>query len=171
MSRKFIGVTLPIRLGQTGMFEQSTTLLIQTRSNFKNLILTKKGERLSQPELGCDLWNVLFEPANADITNTARAAVESSIERWMPYIELVDFELTTQENTLQIKSSYRFKDNPNLVDQVEITTSVLNTALSQFNITTRGRTPGAPRGLASENNPSTTIEGSGNQQRRRITFR
>jgi phage baseplate assembly protein W len=60
MAQKFIGITLPIRLGQTGMFDQSTTVIQQVRSNFKNLILTKKGERVGQPDLGCDLWKILF---------------------------------------------------------------------------------------------------------------
>ena len=58
-----IGITLPIRLGNTGMFAQSQTVVEQTKSNFVNLILTKKGERLPPSEnLGCDLWNILFEP-------------------------------------------------------------------------------------------------------------
>jgi hypothetical protein len=55
-----IGVVLPIQIGNTG-FNQSYTTAVQTKSNIKNLLLTKKYERLMQPNLGSDLQKVLFE--------------------------------------------------------------------------------------------------------------
>ena len=127
MSQKFIGVTLPIRLGQTGMFEQSVSVIEQTRSNFKNLILTKKGERVGQPELGCDLWKILFEPINDEIFEAARLAVVSAVDRWLPFIELMDFKInrTDDRNILNIECLYRFRKNGNVTDQVSISTRQL----------------------------------------------
>jgi len=134
MAQKFIGITLPIRLGQTGMFDQSTTVIQQTRSNFKNLILTKKGERVGQPELGCDLWKILFEQITEDTLENARAAVVEATERWMPFIELTDFEISSseEENSMYIKCSYRFRNNPNVTDQVSILTTALGTPTVEF---------------------------------------
>ncbi len=127
MAQKFIGVTLPIRLGQTGMFEQSTTVIQQTRSNFKNLILTKKGERVGQPELGCDLWKILFEPLTEETLENARLAVADAVDRWMPFIELTNFRITkTEENNIvSIRCLYRFRANPNVTDQVNLLSSQL----------------------------------------------
>lgn len=127
MAQKFIGVTLPVRLGQTGMFEQSVDAMQQVRSNFKNLILTKKGERVMEPELGCDLWRVLFEPMNDDTFETARLAVVNAVDRWLPFIELINFKITKtdDENILNITCLYRFKSNPNVVDQISISTDQL----------------------------------------------
>lgn len=129
MAQKFIGVTLPIRLGQTGMFEQSTDLIQQTRSNFKNLILTKKGERVGQPELGCDLWKVLFDQITDETLELARLAVVDAIDRWLPFIELVDFVITStnDENILNIRCIYRFRNNQNVIDQVDISTTAVST--------------------------------------------
>lgn len=134
MAQKFIGVTLPIRLGQTGMFEQSTDLIQQTRSNFKNLILTKKGERVGQPELGCDLWKVLFDQINDDTLELARLAVVDAVDRWLPFIELVDFSITStnEENILNIRCIYRFRNNQNVIDQVDISTSAVNTPQASY---------------------------------------
>ena len=56
----FIGVSLPFSLGKNGWFKSTKTLSEQTKSNLKNLLLTVKGERINQPELGCELFNVLF---------------------------------------------------------------------------------------------------------------
>lgn len=120
MGQKYIGVTLPARRGQTGMFEQSTTVIEQTRSNFRNLMLTKKGERLSQPDLGCDIWNILFEPMSDETAEKARLSVVDAVERWLPFLELVDFQLTpvAKENRINITCSYRFRSNPNVTDTV-----------------------------------------------------
>ena len=98
MAQKFIGITLPVRLGQTGMFDQSTTVIQQVRSNFKNLILTKKGERVGQPDLGCDLWKILFEPLTEETLENARLAVAEAVDRWLPFIELTDFQINKTDD-------------------------------------------------------------------------
>ena len=111
MSQKYIGVVLPVRLGQTGMFDQSTSIIQQVRSNLKNLILTKKGERVGQPELGCDIWKILFDPISEDTLDLARDSVISAVDRWLPFIEITDFEISSTEtqNMVSIKCRYRFR--------------------------------------------------------------
>lgn len=135
MAQKFIGVTLPIRLGQTGMFDQSTTVIQQVRSNFKNLILTKKGERVGQPDLGCDLWKILFEPLTDETLENARLAVADAVDRWLPFIELTDFQITKTDdnNIISIRCLYRFRNNPNVTDQITV-------AARQFGVPTVGFT-------------------------------
>lgn len=122
MAQKFIGITLPVRLGQTGMFDQSTTVIQQVRSNFKNLILTKKGERVGQSELGCDLWKILFEPLTEETLEAARLSVAEAVDRWLPFIELTDFQIakTDDENIISITCLYRFRNNPNVTDQITV---------------------------------------------------
>jgi phage baseplate assembly protein W len=134
MAQKFIGVVLPIRLGQTGMFDQSTEVIQQVRSNFKNLILTKKGERVAQPELGCDLWKILFDPLTEETLENARIAVAEAVDRWLPFIELTNFEITQtdSENIINIRCSYRFRQNPNVEDEVNILTSALGATTVSF---------------------------------------
>lgn len=126
MGQKFIGIVLPIRMGNTGMFDQSTTAIQQTRSNFKNLILTKKGERLSQPTLGCDIWKILFEPFTDESFENARISVVDAVDTWLPFIELVDFNATKSEaeGIISIKCLYRFRSNPLVTDEVIINTNL-----------------------------------------------
>ena len=54
-----IGITLPIQIGNMGYFQQSFDTLVQVKSNFINLILTRKGERVHQPEFGCGIHDYL----------------------------------------------------------------------------------------------------------------
>ena len=50
-----IGLTLPLQKGNTGYFAQSFVTSEQVRSNIINLLKTKRGERLFQPEFGSGL--------------------------------------------------------------------------------------------------------------------
>ncbi len=117
MAQQYIGITLPITNGNTGMFAQSTTVFQQVKSNFKNLILTKKGERLMQPEFGTDLHRILFENITENTLENARLTVVEAVERWMPFLELQQFEVKNPVNgnphRIDLSVTYRFRNNPN----------------------------------------------------------
>ena len=65
--RVAIGITLPIQKGNGGYFAQSYQTSEQVKSNIKNLILTRKGERLMHPNFGTDLYNTLFNQNTDDL--------------------------------------------------------------------------------------------------------
>lgn len=120
---KGIGITLPIKLGNTGYFEQAFDTLAQVKSNFINLILTRKGERVHQPEFGCGIHDYLFEQLTAENIEGARLSVVQAVEQWMPFLELVQFEINTEptdldSNRLQLYVGYRLKKNPNIRDTI-----------------------------------------------------
>lgn len=125
MAQQYIGITLPITNSNTGMFAQSTSLLQQVKSNYKNLILTKKGERFMQPDLGTDLYRILFENITEDTLVNARLTVVRATERWMPFLEITNFELKNPVNEnphrIDITVTYRFRNNPNVTDSITVT--------------------------------------------------
>jgi phage baseplate assembly protein W len=124
MAQQYIGITLPITNGNTGMFAQSTTVFQQVKSNFKNLILTKKGERLMQPEFGTDLHRILFENITENTLENARLTVVEAVERWMPFLELQQFEVKNPVNgnphRIDLSVTYRFRNNPNVTDSLTV---------------------------------------------------
>ena len=61
-----IGLQLPLGTHQDGVFKQTQTLLEQTKSNIKNLLLTVKGERLGNPTFGSDLMKAVFQQIDTD---------------------------------------------------------------------------------------------------------
>ena len=120
-----IGFTLPLQRGDGGYFEVSNDLLTQIKSNFINLVSTMKGERMSNPEFGCDIHQSIFNFNNDELPNKARESVEEAVARWMPYIELEKFEVDTidadkERQTARIYMSYRLTEQPNLSDEVLI---------------------------------------------------
>jgi phage baseplate assembly protein W len=121
-----IGITLPLQIGNTGYFQQSFETLPQVKSNFINLILTRKGERVHQPEFGCCIHDYLFEQLTPENIDGARRCVIDAVELWMPFLELVQFELddtpnTIDQNKLQMYVGYRLKTNPNIRDSIILT--------------------------------------------------
>ena len=59
---KILGIGINKTSDSNGIFSVNYTTLTQAKDNLKNLILTKKGERIMNSEFGCDVWKVLFEP-------------------------------------------------------------------------------------------------------------
>lgn len=123
MAQQYIGVTLPLQRGNTGYFAQSSSTLEQIKSNYRNLILTKKGERMMQPEFGCDIHSMLFENITDNMLETVRFAIVSATERWMPFLEVRQLDvvnLKEEPNKIDITVSYRFRNNPNVTDTITV---------------------------------------------------
>lgn len=121
-----IGITLPLQLGNTGYFEQSFDTLTQVKSNFINLILTRRGERVHQPEFGCRIHEYLFEQMTPETIEGARLSVVDAVNKWMPFLELIQFELTVSNddidrNTIRLYVGYRLKKNPDIRDTIILT--------------------------------------------------
>ena len=88
------GLTLPLKRGETGFFEQSFTSYEQARTNLINLLLTAKGERVMQPEFGSGLKSVLFEQIDEEKFETnIKKTILDSVSFWLPYIDIKEIEV------------------------------------------------------------------------------
>jgi phage baseplate assembly protein W len=96
--RVAIGITLPLQRGNNGFFNQSFQTIDQVKSNIKNLILTRRGERLMHPTFGTDLYNSLFNQNTDDLELEIQTSIESAIAEWMPFISIEEI-LVDQSNT------------------------------------------------------------------------
>ena len=85
-----VGLSLPLKNGDGGFFEQNFTSYNQAKSNLKNLLLTKKGERIAQPQFGSGLQSLLFEPIDSEFENKITDTITESVEKWLPYITIED---------------------------------------------------------------------------------
>ena len=119
----YIGVGLPLTHNKSGFFYRTKTSLEQAKSNIKNLLLTKKGERLGNPEFGSDLFKVVFEQEGDDIESKVEEAIRSAMSRFLPFI-LVD-EIETQfsslnKNTLNVSIKFSLNVDTTNVDKLSI---------------------------------------------------
>tara|TARA_B110000259_G_scaffold14732_1_gene15404 strand:- start:493 stop:921 length:429 start_codon:yes stop_codon:yes gene_type:complete len=113
-----IGITLPLQFGEN-TFEQSYQTKDQVKSNIKNLLLTKRGERILQPEFGSGLQSLLFEPNVDDLEGRIEDTINESLEQWLPYItaEEIDIESTDElrdNNKINVSIKFKIGDDINL---------------------------------------------------------
>jgi len=113
-----IGITLPLQFGSS-TFSQSFKTIDQAKSNIKNLLLTKKGERVLQPEFGSGLQELLFEPNVSDFEQKLEDTINEAIETWIPYVtvEEIDIEATDElkdNNRVNVSLKFRVGNDVNL---------------------------------------------------------
>jgi phage baseplate assembly protein W len=104
-----IGITLPIQIGNTA-FNQSFITADQVKSNIKNLLLTKRFERLMQPEFGSGIQELLFNINDEMFADNLENNIVDTLSKWLPYVNV---------ETINIQQSNEFKDN----NKVEVSVS------------------------------------------------
>jgi phage baseplate assembly protein W len=97
-----LGISLPIQIGDVA-FNQTFQTIDQVKTNIKSLLLTKKFERLMQPELGSGLQEILFEPADDEIATKIEDTIVSTISKWLPYVTIQQINVDTK-NELKDKN-------------------------------------------------------------------
>lgn len=88
------GITLPVKRGNTGYFEQAFSSFEQAKSNLRNLLLTRRGERIMQPNFGSGLHELLFEQATEQLEQRLEEEITNTVNFWLPYIEISEIEVT-----------------------------------------------------------------------------
>jgi phage baseplate assembly protein W len=121
----YLGQTLPLNRGTRGFFQSTTNALENEKSKFINLILTRKGERVSNPDFGCDLWRLLFEQKDGEIQELAQQFVIEAVERFMPYlslqsIQIINAQTFLNDNNINLYVKYGFTNNPLVTDEVQV---------------------------------------------------
>jgi len=86
------GITSPTRRGDV-MFEQTFNSFEAAKSNLRNLLLTKQGERVMQPEFGTGLHSLLFEPMDSQFEDRLIDTISESVNFWLPYIDIEEIEV------------------------------------------------------------------------------
>ena len=124
---KIIGTGINRRSATNGIFPVNFTTISQAKDNLVNLIMTKKGERLMQPEFGCDIWNLIFQPiVDEDIQLQVENAIIDAVNNWLPYITITSIIVNTEDelkdtNTFNVSLGFALSSNTNITDSVTIT--------------------------------------------------
>lgn len=119
------GIVSPTKNGNT-MFEQTFSSFDAAKSNLRNLLLTRKGERVMQPEFGSGIHSLLFEQIDGNLEEKLEETIIESVNFWLPYINIeeIDIEMTDEMKDLN-KANMNVKFTVgNDIDTNEITFTV-----------------------------------------------
>jgi len=126
---RFVGISLPLTNSRFGYFSPTQTTRDAALTNLKNLILTMKKERPLQPEFGCDIHSLIFEPIGNDMVMLIDSALRDAIEEWLPYI--------TVENVIVNLNNVDI-DNNNIRVTLKYSIGMMADSLDELTFTTAG---------------------------------
>tara|TARA_X000001382_G_scaffold119540_1_gene100423 strand:- start:90 stop:626 length:537 start_codon:yes stop_codon:yes gene_type:complete len=90
------------------VFRQSYTTEEQSLSNFKNLLMTRYGERYMQPTFGTKIHDIVFENNTEFVREELQISIEDSISTWLPYIQLKTIDIIPNVANYAISIRLRF---------------------------------------------------------------
>ena len=106
-------------LSAGSVFAQTFTTDEQAISNLKNLLLTRKGERIMQPNFGTNIYASLFEANTEGLVNNVKTSLRDDIEFWLPYIILDKIDAIRTDYRMDLRLHFRTSENgANLVINV-----------------------------------------------------
>ena len=113
------GITLPIQIGNTA-FNQAFTVEEQIKSNIKNLLFTKKLERVMNPDFGSGLQELLFNQNDEVLVEDLDGAIRESVEAWLPYVIISNIDIQSTNDMkdryeISIRIDFRLRNDPNLL--------------------------------------------------------
>jgi phage baseplate assembly protein W len=81
------------------------------RARVIQVLLTSPGERVNQPEFGCGLRELVFDPNNDILAAATEFAISRSLVRWLGDEILVeDVDITHEDNRLAVEVVYVRRD-------------------------------------------------------------
>jgi len=99
-----LGITFPMNADiskQTSdLFSLSRTTEQQAVSNYVNLLLTRKGERVMQPEFGVGLMYYVFEQNSDTMNILLENEIRNQADFWLPYIINDSISITRSIDTI-----------------------------------------------------------------------
>ena len=123
---KILGIGINRSSNSNGIFATNYTTLTQAKDNLKNLILTKKGERLQQPEFGCDIWLLVFEQIDGEnLENRIESSILDAVQSWIPNINInqIIFDYDNNDidnNRIALDIKFSLISNPNLTETIQV---------------------------------------------------
>ena len=73
------------------------------KESLRNLILTNRGERLFQPDVGCDITSQLFETFTQETADTIRTMVYETVEAYEPRVSLLGVDVGGRIDSNELK--------------------------------------------------------------------
>lgn len=100
-----IGIAFPLS-HDTGGFRQTYTQSEAVKNNILNVLLTEKGERVNQPDLGVGLKSLLFE--NITDASTLIPIIEDQLDKYVPdaIVQDINSEFDPDSHILKITLVY-----------------------------------------------------------------
>lgn len=105
MAKRFINIEFPFQDSKDGFFLNMNNVDSKAiRSDLMHLILTRKGERLYNPEFGTDLLRYIFEPNDSVTYSDIKLDIQTTVKKFIPNLNVDDI-------IIEPSDEYEYKAN------------------------------------------------------------
>ena len=124
----FIGIDLPFRKseGVEGYFASTSFTIDAVKQNVIQLLQTKKGERLFQPNLGMNLRRFLFEQITSDTILDIQNEIIDSFNFWLPFVTINDIRVeqggdyNVGTNSINVYVEFSLNNDQRTLESVQV---------------------------------------------------
>ena len=98
MANKSINIAYPFKDSVKGFFLDLTTTDDEAvKSDLMHLLLTRKGQRLYNPDFGTDLLKFIFEPNDSKTLAELKTEIITVVKRYLPNLDITG--ITVEESS------------------------------------------------------------------------
>jgi phage baseplate assembly protein W len=122
---KFINIDYPFKDSTNGFFiKLNDNEQRAIKADLMHLLLTRKGQRLYNPDFGTDILRYIFEPNDALTWESVQDEVKNSVKKYLPKLNITNLSVTQSEESeyaATIRLEYTITDNVfDIADSVTI---------------------------------------------------
>lgn len=96
---KYININYPFRNSDKGFFlDLNDTDSAAIKADLLHILLTRRNQRLYNPNFGTDLLKFIFEPKDGQTLEELKLEVETSIKAYLPNLSINGLTVTESED-------------------------------------------------------------------------
>tara|TARA_Y100000593_G_scaffold93045_1_gene186517 strand:+ start:65 stop:565 length:501 start_codon:yes stop_codon:yes gene_type:complete len=130
-----VGISLPLTHSPRGYFHQEYLTVKQVKHNIRNLLLTMKGERVMQPQLGTDIYSILFEQDDGTLGIRVKESIQEAFKIWLPFVRIENLNVVsaddsspgtpndgveTHRNVFHIEITFSLQNDPTMLEHISL---------------------------------------------------
>jgi phage baseplate assembly protein W len=97
----------PFSVNPDGAIVPDTTGDASLRGEIVQVLFTAPGERVNNPEFGCGLFNLVFDPSNTIMAAALEFTVGAALTRWLgDRLFVQGVNVTTGDETISVEVAY-----------------------------------------------------------------
>ena len=112
---KFINIDFPFQESSNGFFLNLNNVDTKAiRADLMHLLLTRKGERLYNPEFGTNLMRFIFEPNDGLTYSDIKLDIQTTVKKYIPNLNVDQFTVTENpdnEYKVDVRIDYTITDD------------------------------------------------------------
>jgi uncharacterized protein len=101
------GFGFPFAVTPGGAIANDPDENVDLRGKIIQVLFTAPGERVNEPDFGCGLFNLVFDPNNTILAAATEFTIGQALTRWLGDLLIVDgVNITSDEGTITVELAY-----------------------------------------------------------------